>query len=567
MLNNYKKLFAEKIKQSSIPLSLEDIISNIEIVPNNIQWDLGFPCFKLSKDLKQSPNQIAQNFVQEISDPNVIAVGPYINYILPTQEFADSLLSEINSKWDSFGQLEKNWQEIVLEWWQPNTHKAFHIGHLRNTLLSESVASCLRWAGYTVHAVSYPGDIGAHIARWIWYYLNFSNLDFNEVLSNNKYKTFAEWAGYLYTQATLKIDENPELYKVQVEKLQKDLEDGDSKLNEIWKDSRQRCLSDFEDIFLELGSHIQKYYYESDVEKPWIEKVKELLDKWIAKIGEWGAVIIDLEEYKLWIFLLLKSTGASLYSTKDIGLAYLKKENFPNYSKSIYIVGSEQEHHFNQLFKTLDLMWFPHDQIFHVSHGLVDLKDGKMSSRAGNVILYSDLRDLLLQKAKKTVENRDLADEQKLQIARQVAFAAMKFDMLLPDASKKILFDPEQALSFEWETGPYLQYTHARAYSLLKKWNFDISKINSVDLDEDMEKNILIHLSQFSDYIWKSAHEYRPNYIARYLLDLSKLFNSYYNNTSKKITDSDSALSLVLAVKQVLKNGLSILGIEAPEIM
>lgn len=276
---------------------------------------------------------------------------------------------------------------------------------------------------------------------------------------------------------------------------------------------------------------------------------------------------MDLEKYNLWIFLLLKSTWASLYSTKDIGLAYLKKEDFPKYLKSIYIVGSEQEYHFNQLFKTLELMWFPHDQLKHVSYWLVDLKDGKMSSRAGNVILYTELRDQLLFEAQKILKTRDFDQEKKDKIARQVAFSAMKFDMLLPDASKKILFDPSQALSFEWETGPYLQYTHARASSLLKKWNLDLSQFDWSDLNEENEKNILIHLAQLSDYIFKSAEEYKPNYVARYLLDLSKLFNSYYNNTSKKITDSDSALALVFAVRQVLKNWLSILGIDASEEM
>ena len=560
MLNFYKKEFAEKIQKTSISLSFEEVLNNIEIVPSNIQWDLGFPCFKLSKELKKAPNQIAQDFVTEIDDKNIIAVWPYINYVISTKNFAEKLILEIKNQGNDFGKLEKNNQEVVLEWWQPNTHKAFHIGHLRNALISESLSSCLRWAGYTVHPVAYPGDIWAHVAKWIWYYINFYQWDMPT-------ENFWEWAGKLYSQATNKLEKNLDKYKPEVEDLQKKLEDWDIELNKIWKETREKCLLDFQDIFNELWCDIQKRYYESDVEKLWIKKVQELLDSKIAKIGEWGAVIMDLEEYNLWIFLLLKSTGASLYSTKDIGLAFVKKEDFPKYVKSVYIVGSEQEHHFNQLFKTLELMWFPHDQLKHISHGLVDLKDEKMSSRAGNVILYTELRDKLLLEAQKVLGNRDFDQEKKDEIARQVAFAAMKFDILLPDASKKILFDPSQALSFEWETGPYIQYTHARASSLLKKWNLDLSQFDWSDLSEESEKGILIHLGQFSDYISKSAQEYKPNYIARYLLDLSKLFNSYYNNTNKKITDSNSALALVFAVKQVLRNWLSILGIEAPEEM
>jgi arginyl-tRNA synthetase len=189
-----------------------------------------------------------------------------------------------------------------------------------------------------------------------------------------------------------------------------------------------------------------------------------------------------------------------------------------------------------------------------------------MSSRAGNVILYTELRDKLLAEAEKMMEWRNIPAEKKSQIAKSVAFAAMKFDMLLPDAGKKILFDSQAALSFEWETGPYLQYTHARCCSLLKKWNLDISNIDYSNFDEQ-EKWILIHLAQFQDFILKAAKEYRPNYVARYLLDLSKLFNSYYNTTSKKLVESNSWLALVNSVKQVLANGLSILWIDAPEEM
>ena len=559
MLLNYKKQFAELLSRTELAFSLDEIVWLIEIVPSNIQWDLGFPCFRLAKDLKMAPNQIAQSFVEKIGDDRVIAVWPYVNFQIPTDEFSSELIWEINSKKADFGKMESNWQEVVLEWWQPNTHKAFHIGHLRNALVGNGIAACMTWAGYKVHGVSYPGDIWAHVAKWIWYFINFTDQKFPT-------EDFGVWAGKLYSLATAKVDENPDEYKAQIQKLQKDLEDWDTKLVEIWLESREWCLKDFREIFAELNCPIEKRYFEKDVEKPWIQRVKDMLDKWIAQIGEWWAIIIDLEKYDLWVFLLLKSTWASLYSTKDIWLAYQKKADFPNYSQSLYIVWSEQEHHFQQLFKTLEIIWFPYEQLHHISYWLVDLKDGKMSSRAGNVILYTELRDKLVAEAEKMMEWRNIPDDKKSQIAKSVAFAAMKFDMLLPDAGKKILFDTDAALSFEWETGPYLQYTHARCCSLLKKWNLDLTNIDYSDFDEQ-EKWILIHLAQFQDFILKAAKEYRPNYVARYLLDLSKLFNSYYNTTSKKLVESNSGLALVNSVKQVLANGLSILGIDAPEEM
>ncbi len=560
MLNTYKQKFAELLQKTELNLSSKDIIKNIEIVPDNIKGDLWFPCFRLAKEFKKSPNQIAEDFASAISNDAVISVWPYVNYLIPTSDFAENLIKNIEEKKDNYWKLKSKNQEIILEWWQPNTHKAFHIGHLRNSLVSETVWSCLRRAGYDVNSLAYIWDIWAHVAKRIRYYNNFYQW---EMPSEN----FGVRAWELYSQATNKVEEDPDQYKPQIQKLQKDLEDWDPELNKIRQETRQKCLVDFQNIFSELGCNIQKRYYESDVEKPWIQKVQELLDSSIAKIGDWWAIIMDLEKYKLWIFLLLKSTGASLYSTKDIGLAYLKKQDFPNYSKSIYIVWTEQIYHFNQLFKTLELIWFPNDELYHIAHWLVDLKDGKMSSRAWNVILYTELRDQLLSQAKDMIKDRNIEDSKKNIIVRQVAFWAMKFDMLLPDASKRILFDPNEALSFEWETGPYIQYTHARCSSLIRKWNLDLSNIDFSDISDKYEKNLLIHLAQFSDYISKAAEEYKPNYVARYLLDLSKLFNSYYNNTDKKITENNSSLALVSCVKQVISNGLSILWIESPEEM
>jgi arginyl-tRNA synthetase len=204
------------------------------------------------------------------------------------------------------------------------------------------------------------------------------------------------------------------------------------------------------------------------VEKPGIEIVKKMLNDGVAQISE-GAVAINLEQRKLGWFLLLKSTGASLYSTKDIALAYKKREDFPNYDLSLYVVGSEQEHHFDQLFKTLEIIGFDAEKLHHLSYGLVDLKSGKMSSRAGNVVLYEDFRDQLTHQAEALMETRDLPEEEKKLTARAVAFAAMKFAMLLQDSEKRMLFDETQALSFEGETGPYLQYTYARISSILRK--------------------------------------------------------------------------------------------------
>jgi len=270
--------------------------------------------------------------------------------------------------------------------------------------------------------------------------------------------------------------------------------------------------------------------------------------------------------------LLLKSNWASLYSTKDIWLAFRKQSDYPNYYKSLYVVGSEQEHHFAQLFKTLEIMWISRDKLQHISYWLVDLKEGKMSSRAWNVILYEDFRDQLLEKAQSMVSDRDIPVEEKKQTARKIAFWAMKFGMLLQDSEKKIIFDQQTALSFEWETWPYLQYTTARMSSILRKnvwdisWNSDYGLLNS-----DEEKLILLKLAWFEEEVQKAANEYKPNYIARWCLDVAQVFNSYYHNY--KIIDesnvelSKSRLHLLNSLLQCMKNALNLLWIDTVESM
>lgn len=436
---------------------------------------------------------------------------------------------------------------------------------MRNFLLSESISRILKFAGHKVIKTCYPGDIGAHVAKWIWYYKNFSNEAFPK-------ENFTKWVGNIYTFATRKIDENPDLYKPQVESLQKELEDGNQELVQLWKETRELCLHDMKHIFAELGSgEMDKWYYESQVEQPGIKIVHDLLEKGIVKKSQ-GAVVMDLEEYGLGIFLLLKSTGASLYSTKDIALAYQKKADFPDYDESLYIVGLEQEYHFQQLFKTLELIGFEHDKLKHISYALVDLIDGKMSSRAGNVVLYEDFRDELLSKAQEMVAERDLPQEEKKEIARQVAFGAMKFGMLLQDSEKGILFDKQQALSFEGETGPYLQYMTARMSSLLQKSvDFALPESDFSLLTLESEKSLLLHLSTFPEVVRRAALEYKPSGVARFALTLAKEFSKYYHQA--KILDeenlplSSARVALVRSIQTVLKNALDLVGIETPHSM
>lgn len=560
--------FAELIAPN-LWVSVDEIFNDVVIAPDNVKWDFAFPCFKWAKTLGKNPAQISSEIVSkiQISDSffEIISVWPYVNAVLDYKKFAKNVIEKIEKEKSDFGKGEPTWKQFILEWWQPNTHKAIHIWHIRNALVSESNSRILRYAWNDVVKCSYPWDIWAHVAKWIWYYTKFYQWEMPK-------ENFTKWVGILYTEATRKVDENPDVYKPEIADLQKKLEDWDTELVKIRKETRELCLQDMKKIFAELWSEeIDRRYFESEVEKPWIQLVRKLQEEWKAVISEW-ALAINLEEYNLWRFLLLKSNWASLYSTKDIWLAFRKQADYPNYSKSLYVVWSEQEHHFDQLFKTLEIMWIERGKLQHISHGLVDLKEWKMSSRAWNVILYEDFRDQLLEKAEWMVADRDIPADEKKQTARKIAFWAMKFGMLLQDSEKKIIFDQQTALSFEWETWPYLQYTTARMSSILRKNQWDMN--SSVDyglLATDEEKALLLKLASFEEEVQKAANEYKPNYIARRCLDIAQLFNSYYHN--HKIIDesnvklSKARLHLLESILQVMKNALNLLGIDAVESM
>lgn len=589
-MQKYLKYLAELIADK-LGKSVPEIESQITLAPENIQWDLAFPCFKFAKERSENPVQFAQSLVAQLQGidqsffTDFVQVWPYVNAILDVNKFADDVLGEIRKKKADYGVGDATDREIIVEWRQPNTHKAVHIWHIRNILVSESVSRILKFAGNKVVKCCYPGDIWAHVAKWLWYYTNFYDDKWQFPRDN-----FTRRVWQLYTLATKTVDENPDIYKTQIETLQKQLEDWDPVLYKLREETRKLCLDDMKKIFAELGSwDIDKWYFESEVEKPGIEIVKNMLAEWKAQISQ-GAVAIDLEERNLGRFLLLKSTGASLYSTKDIALAFKKREDYPDYDISLYVVWSEQEHHFQQLFKTLEIIGFDYQQLRHLSYWLIDLKSGKMSSRDGNIILYEDFRDQLLEQAKALMEGRNIPDEEKLLIARKVAFSAMKFAILLQDSEKRMTFDETQALSFEGETWPYLQYTVARINSIMRKisdsllFTLDSVRQDEIPLCENQAKSlrwewlnekddiaILVHLAQFPEIVQKSAVSYKPNYVARYCLDLAQLFNSYYQK--HKIIDetniqlTNQRLGLIQAIKQVLVNGFDLLGIEEIENM
>ncbi len=558
--------FKEQIVQSiSTAIGKEVDIELIEIPPDPKMGDYAFPCFSLSKKLKKNPVEIAKDISKKIKSGKYISeikpLGPYVNFFIKKESLAERTLNDIDKEKEKYGKKKIEKKTILLEGWQPNTHKAFHIGHIRNAILSESIARILEFRDHKVIRTSYMGDVGAHVAKWLWYYKKFYKGKIPK-------KNVSKWAGEIYSKASRKSHDNDK-YKEEINEIHRKLEEGDPDLTKLWKKTRELCLEDMWKIFKEMDCKIERNYFESEVEKPGKEKVMKLVKKGLAEHSE-GAIIINLEKYNLGIYVLLKSNGASLYSTKDIGLAYLKSKEY-DFDLSLYVVASEQDHHFRQLFKTLELMGYKHgDKLKHVSYGLVKLKEGKMSSRLGNVILYEDFRDQLIKRVSKIIKTRKLVKAEKENIGKTVAFGAMNFTMLNQDSQKEIIFDPDQALSFEGETGPYVQYTHARASSILRKYKKHIKKIDYSLLKTEEERTILNLLYQFPTAVEKASMHYKPNIITRYLLDLSQAFNEYYHKHQILQEDKElvkARIFLVKGIVQVLKNGLHMLVIKAPEVM
>jgi len=484
-------------------------------------------------------------------------IGAYLNFFIDPEILGKSVNNEIQKNKDIYGGAKNSPKKIMLEFSQPNTHKEFHVGHLRNAILGNSLVNILRFSGHKVTAVNYIGDIGAHVAKCLWAYDKFYSA---KELPENKGK----FLGQVYTDGSQKIESNLE-YKKEVDEVLQKLETGDKKWTALWKKTRKWSLDDFDRIYKILGVKFDHFFYESEVEKPGKKMVAELLEQGVAQKSE-GAVIIDLEKYHLKQFLLLKSDGSSLYSTKELALAKLKFEKF-KIDESIVVVDSRQSFYLQQFFKTMEVIGFDKKMI-HIPYEFVTLKDGAMASRKGNVVLFEDFYNQVVDRATIETKNRheDWPEKKINEVARKIALSAIKFNMLKVGNNSVITFDIDEALSFDGFSGPYIQYTCSRISSVLKKAKVTtFSTIDYSKLNSDLEKEILLQLASFPEVVAESAKNYDPSQVAKYLFDLAKLFSAFYQkspiiNSTKEI--KEARLILVDSIRKVLINGLDLLGIE-----
>ena len=553
----------------------------IERPPNPEMGDYAFPCFVLAKALRKGPPVIAQELAAGLVDAvaanplltEVAPVGPYVNFrVNPAVMVQQVIQGAMDGSYFAQAKAERP-RKVMVEYSQPNTHKAFHVGHMRNVALGDALVRIMEYNGHEVVAVNYIGDSGAHIAKCLWYYTNHRPADSQPPEENR-----GEWLGEMYTAATLMIanaaPEERKQYETEISDVLRRLEGRDQELGPLWDETKQWSLDSFQEIYNWLGARFDHVFTESEMEAPGKAIVDQGLDQGVF-IHSQGAVGADLDAHKLPFFLVLKGDGNTLYSTKDLALAQIKFREY-GIEESIYVVGAEQTLHFRQVFKTLELLGYEQAKdCHHLAYGLVVLPDGKMSSRAGNVILFSSLRESLndyIETNYLHAHRGEWPDAEIDEAGRRIAVAAIRYGMIKQDPTKQIVFNLEDWLVSEGDTGTYLCYAYSRAMSVLRKAeqapdaNVDFSL-----LTHEAELKLVRELYDFNAVAHQAAEKLLPNLVANALFQIAKEFSRTYRVCPVLKAETpelaQARLALFTATGLVLKTGLGLLGITPPERM
>lgn len=560
---DYKKLYAEELHKSlNEHLDAETIYGLIETPKYETHGDLAFPCFPLAKALRKAPMMIAQDVATSIDSPmfsKVEAVGPYVNVFLSREFSSKQTLNTVLTEKEQYGNHELGkGKNVVIDFSSPNIAKPFSMGHLRSTVIGNSLKQICDKMGYDVVGVNHVGDWGTQFGKLIVAYTLWG--DEAKVKENPIKELF-----YLYVHFHEVVKEQPEL-EDEARAWFKRLEDGDQEAFRLWKWFRDESLEDFKRIYDLMGVSFDSFNGEAFYNDKMDDVVSLLEDKNLLVESE-GAMVVDLGE-DMPPCLVKKSDGATLYATRDLAAAKYRQDTY-QFERCIYVVGGEQALHFNQLFTVLDKMGYEWVKgMAHVPFGLM-LKDGKkMSTRKGKVVLLEEVIQEAISLAQQSIEEKNPSLANKEEVARQVGIGAVIFQDLKNERTNNIEFSMEQMLKFEGETGPYVQYTNARANSILRKANY-VPTEEGNGLNDDLSWSIIKLLHMFPAVIERAFNRYEPSVISKYLLDLAQAFNKYYGNT--RILEEDemlqTRLNLVYAVTVVLTEGLRLLGIKAPEEM
>lgn len=533
--------------------------------------DLSLPLFNLAKSQGKNPALLAQEQAEIIANLpessdlflSVKAVGPYLNFFLAPASFLERAIIDIKQTGSNFGRSEVGrGQRVMLEYSNANTHKEYHVGHLRNLFYGDAVQRILQFNGYHAIPVSYINDFGIHVAKTLW---NWQRHPEYAQTAGPKGKLL----GDCYSTANQNIGDSQEA-KAEVSATMKAIESRQGETYELWQETRKWSIAYFDEIYQRLGIKFEHIFYESEVIADGLKITEELLVRGVL-IKSQGAIIADLEAYGLGVLPIIRSDGTALYPVADLALAKLKFVDY-KLQESVYVVDIRQGLYFKQLAKIFELAGEKF-KISHLGYDFVTLKNGMMSSRSGNVITYDQLFAEALARAQKEVFSRhqDWSEEKIQAVSEKLAIAALKFEMLKVSADKVITFDMNEALRFDGFTAAYLQYTGARLASLVRK--SEIIKSGSLDyqlLAHPKELALALCLQRFPEIILKAGEQRDASVIARYLFELAQVFNDYYHEVPVLKAETPLAaarLALLASVRQVLENGFTLLGLSYLEEM
>ena len=564
---DYKIYIAEKL--SGFGVSVEEIASSIAVPPEKSMGDYALPCFKFAKTMRKAPvmiaNELAQNFVCDDIVSGVEAVNGYLNFKLNRQGLVKRSLSEILEKGNDYGKAEiGNGKTVCIDYSSINIATPFHIGHLSTTVIGGALYRIFKFLGYNTVGINHLGDYGTQFGKLIYAYKTWGE---KSAVEKGGIKELTR----LYVHYHEESEKNPAMDD-EARRYFKLIEQGDKECNELFNWFKEITLKDIDKIYKELDVTFDSYAGESFYIDKMQPVIDELSEKGLLKESD-GAKIVDLEEYNMPPCLILRSDGASIYATRDLAAALYRKNTY-NFDKCLYVVAYQQNLHFQQIFKVLELMgkdWAK--DMVHVAYGMVSLLDENgnqvaMSTRHGTVILLEDVLKKCHEKCLAVIESKNPDLEDKENIAKQVGTGAVIFAALSNSKIKDIAFSYDKILNFDGETGPYVQYTAARIKSVLRKGGKP-SAYTVNDINED-EYQLISALSNFPDVVKSSAERLEPFYVTRYAIEIASLFNKFYFNCKIIGEDKDTEsfrLEICEATLTVLTNALSLLGIKVPERM
>lgn len=557
----------------SLSVPWEKVYGLMGPTPSKDVGDMAFPLFIIAKEAKTNPAMAAKALDEKLTPLPVfvskkLVAGPYLNFFFDFNQIAKTLIPSMASGKFFEQKLTEKTPKTMVEYSQPNTHKEMHVGHMRNLCLGDALIRMHRYAGFDIVASTFPGDVGTHVAKCLWY------LKFHYKGEEPKERKGA-WLGSMYSTAHNKLEEERGSEKEaqnreQLTMILKQLEQKSGEFYDLWKKTREWSIELMNEVYAWANVKFDVWYWESEVDSDSVKLAKEYLAQGLFK-EDAGAVGVDLSEYKLGFCMLLKTDGNGLYATKDIELARKKFQDY-HIEKNIYIVDKRQEHHFKQVFKVLELMGFENaKKCFHLQYDFVELPDGAMSSRKGNIIPLQALIENMVKMIKEQYLARYISEwssEEIEKTAQIVAKGAIKYGMTRIDPSKKIVFDMQDWLKLDGESGPYVQYVYARINSMLKK--FGKPTLMEMNIVAPQEKELVAVLMNFHHVIQQATEQYKPSILTAYLFDLSRAYNSFYAECpvgSAEEPTKSSRLLLSKATGETLKKGLSLLGVEAPERM